>query len=47
MIEIIIDDTDPQNPIFVEVEDGNGKSLGVEQYGSEYRRDGYRVIHVD
>ena len=47
MIEIIIDDSDPQKPIFVEIEDGNGKSLSVQQYGSEYRKDGFRVIRVD
>lgn len=46
-INIIIDDKDAQNPIFIEVEDSHGKSLSVESYGKELRKDGYRVIQIN
>jgi hypothetical protein len=43
-INIIIDDTDAQNPIFVEVENDRGQSISI---GEELRTDeGYRKIRV-
>tara|TARA_R110000851_G_scaffold321783_1_gene487397 strand:+ start:265 stop:519 length:255 start_codon:yes stop_codon:yes gene_type:complete len=43
-INIIIDDRDSQNPIFVEVENDKGQSIGV---GEELRtNEGYRKIRI-
>jgi hypothetical protein len=43
-INIIIDDSDPQNPIFVEIENDKGQSISI---GEELRTDeGYRKLRV-
>jgi hypothetical protein len=44
-INIIIDDSDPQSPIFVEVENDKGQSISI---GEELRTDeGYRKIIIN
>ena len=44
-INIIIDDSDPKNPIFVEVENDKGQSIAI---GEELLTDeGYRKIRID
>jgi hypothetical protein len=44
-INIIIDDSDPQSPIFVEVENDKGQSISI---GEELRTDeGYRKIRIN
>ena len=43
-INIIIDDSDPQNPIFVEAENDNGQSIAI---GEDSRTDeNYRKIRI-
>ena len=43
-INIIMDDTDPQNPIFVEIENDKGQSISI---GEELRTDGgYRKLRI-
>ena len=43
-INIIIDDSDPQNPVFVEIENDSGESMGI---GEELRTDeGYRKLRI-
>ena len=37
-INIILDEKDPQNPIFVEIEDNNGKSINI---GKRFLRDDF------
>jgi hypothetical protein len=44
-INIIIDDSDPQSPIFVEVENDKGQSISI---GEELRtEEGYRKIIIN
>jgi hypothetical protein len=44
-INIIIDDSDPQSPIFVEFENDKGQSISI---GEELRTDeGYRKIRIN
>jgi hypothetical protein len=43
-INIIIDDADPKNLIFVEIENDQGKSIGI---GEELRTDeGFRKLRI-
>jgi biotin synthase-related radical SAM superfamily protein len=43
-INIIIDDTDAQNPIFVEIENDKGQSISI---GEELRtEEGYRKLRI-
>jgi hypothetical protein len=43
-INIIIDDSDPQNPIFVEIENDKGQSISI---GEEIRTsEGYRSVRI-
>jgi hypothetical protein len=43
-INIIIDDSDPQNPIFVEIENDKSQSISI---GEELRTDeGYRKLRI-
>ena len=43
-INIIIDDSDPQNPVFVEIEKDNGESISI---GEDSRTDeNYRKLRI-
>jgi biotin synthase-related radical SAM superfamily protein len=43
-VNIIIDDADPQSPIFVEIENDNGESISI---GEDARtNEGYRKIRI-
>ena len=43
-INIIIDDSDPQSPVFVEIENDKGESISI---GEELRTpEGYKIIRV-
>jgi recombinational DNA repair protein RecT len=44
-INIIIDDSDPQNPIFVEVENDSGESINIGEDSTT--ADGYRKLRIN
>lgn len=43
-INIIIDNSNPQSPIFVEIENDNGESISVGENSTT--ADGYRKIRI-
>ena len=44
-INIIIDDSDPNNPVFVEIENDNGESINVGENSTT--EEGYRKLRIN